>query len=130
MTRILGVDGARGGWMGALTRIDDVIGKIGLVITEPHQHERFVGEIVAQPLEEGGIVAFAHALPPHVLIDVGRVAELLPVRRQIGPERVIPREVIGGEIREDEQRSVFALTRDDLRGLVIEKEVGLDALAA
>jgi predicted RNase H-like nuclease len=26
MTRILGVDGARGGWMGALTRIDDVTG--------------------------------------------------------------------------------------------------------
>ena len=26
MTRILGVDGARGGWMGALTRTDDVMG--------------------------------------------------------------------------------------------------------
>jgi predicted RNase H-like nuclease len=26
MTRILGVDGTRGGWMGALTRIDDVTG--------------------------------------------------------------------------------------------------------
>ena len=26
MTRILGVDGARGGWMGALTRIDDMTG--------------------------------------------------------------------------------------------------------
>ena len=26
MTRILGVDGARGGWLGALTRTDDVMG--------------------------------------------------------------------------------------------------------
>src|ERR1700730_14377182 len=55
------------------------------------------------------------------------VAEIAPIRRQIRPEAVVPRKMIGGEIGENEQRAAAALALDHLCCLVVEKRVGLDA---
>src|SRR5262249_40053609 len=62
--------------------------------------------------------------------DMGRVAEVVPIRRQIRPEAVVPRKMIGGEIGENKQRAAAALALDHPRRLVIEKRVGLDAAHA
>jgi len=59
MTRILGVDGARGGWMGALTRIDDVIGVdvVWLTFTSIAQALALDADVVAVDMPIGLPVA-------------------------------------------------------------------------
>src|SRR5262245_24870854 len=93
-------------------RVDDAFGKIRLMISEAHQQKRFGREVVTETGEEGGIVALAQALPPQIFLDMGRVAEVAPIRRQIRPEAVVPRKMIGGEIGENKQRAAAALALD------------------
>jgi predicted RNase H-like nuclease len=55
MTRILGVDGARGGWMGALTRVDDVTGVdvVWLTLASIAQALAFDADVVAVDMPIG-----------------------------------------------------------------------------
>src|SRR5262249_39717921 len=100
------------------------------MISEAHQQKRFGREVVTETGEEGGIVALAQALPPQIFLDMGRVAEVAPIRRQIRPEAVVPRKMNGGEIGENKQRAAAALALDQPCGLVIEKEIRFDAARA
>jgi hypothetical protein len=50
-------------------RLDEVGSEVRLMITEPNQQERVVGEIPLQPLQELHIILRAHRLAPQILID-------------------------------------------------------------
>ena len=60
-------------------RIDDELGKIGLVIAEPHDQERLAGKFPLQPGDEILVVALGHRLPPQIFVDLGhRIAGIAP----------------------------------------------------
>ena len=94
------------------------------------QQERFAGKLPAQPIEQFRIGAKAHALPPQIFVDVGRIARRFPIRRQLGPPAVVPGVMVGGEIDEEKHRPLLALALDHAhRGVVVET-IGLDTVGA
>ena len=98
----------------------------GLMIAEPQHQEGLAGKVRRQPLLEVGVVARAERLAPDVLVDLGVVAEVAPVRRELRPQRVPPGEVIEDRIDEDEQRLIALLALDHLQGLIVVEAIGFD----
>ncbi len=110
--------------------LDQVRGEIRLMIAEPHQQERLVGEFALQPRQEFRIVLRAHRLPAQIFVDRRHVAQILPLRHQVGPVAVVPGKMIGGEIDENEHRAARVLLADHPRRSVEEETVGLDRFRA
>ena len=57
------------------------------MIAEANHQERLAGKVRRQPLLEVGVVACAERLAAEIFVDLGIVAELAPVRRELGPQR-------------------------------------------
>src|SRR5262249_57681421 len=80
-------------------------------------------------LESGkqrGIILRAQRLSPYVFIDIRSIAERAPVRRDFRAIGEVPREMIGGRVDEQEQRTVAMFARDDVDRPVEVKTVALE----
>src|SRR5262245_63883099 len=101
-----------------------------LVVAVAHDQERFGREFALQAIEQRRIVLRGHALAAHVFVDIGRVAKVAPVRRQLGSQPAVPGKMIGDSIDIKEERPVPALARDNLFCLVEIEAVALEILSA
>src|SRR5262245_3121883 len=110
----------------ANTGLEDLRGKFRCVIAVTDDQELLVREFALEASQEGGVVAHTERLAAQILVDAGRVAEALPLRRQLRAPAPIPRKVIGGEIDVDEGRAVAALACDDAGSRVVVIAVGLE----
>src|SRR5580658_10617665 len=110
--------------------LDQVRGEIRLMIAEPHQEERVVGELALQPRQKVRIVLRAERLPAQIFVNRRHVAQILPLRHQVGPIAVVPGEMIGGQIDEDEHRAARMFLADHPRRSVEEKTVRFDIFRA
>ena len=85
-------------------RVDDEMREVRLVVAEAHDQEGFRREVALQAIEQRRIILRGHALTAQIFVDIGRVAEIAPVRRQLGPQPAVPGKVIGDRVDEEEQR--------------------------
>src|SRR5215469_10554579 len=79
-----------------------------------------------QPPQKINVVLGAHRLTPQIFVDRRHVARILPLRHQIGPVAMVPGEVIGREINENEHRAVLVLFGDHSRCGIKEETVRFD----
>src|SRR4029077_20679479 len=95
------------------------------MIAEPNDQKSIVGEISFQPRPKLGVVLRAHRLAAQIFIDRRHIAEILPLRHQVGPIAMVPWEMICSEIDEEKHRPVSALFAYHACGGVEEEAVWL-----
>ena len=71
-----------------------------------------------------------HPLTADVLLNIGRVAEVAPFRRQFGTQARIPWKMIGHGVDVKEKRPIAAFTRDDFERPVEVVTVSLEVTRA
>src|SRR3546814_18023396 len=64
-------------------RIDDELGKVGLMVPKPHDQKRRAGKLTLEPSDKILVVTLGHRLPAQVLVDFGHcVAGIAPADRK------------------------------------------------
>src|SRR5262249_28466675 len=101
------------------------LGKQRLVVAEAHEQELLVGKFAPKPRFELSVVVHAHLLAAKVFVDLERVSRIDPAGHEIGTVVVIPGKVVGGEIDEDKDRTVAAISSDHLGGTVVKEDVSI-----
>src|SRR5262249_54066189 len=97
-------------------RIDDVLGKQRLVVAEADNEEALVRKLLRQPRAEFRVIFGAHGLAAQILVDLGAIAGIAPLRQPLGREAIAPRKMVGHGVDEEEQRPILALACDEARG--------------
>src|SRR5262245_59639717 len=89
------------------------------MIAKPHDEERLIRELYPQARDKVHVVAPAHFLASQIFVQVGTVAEIAPIGREIGPIWRVPWEVIGHRVNQQEQRGLAKLPGERARGDIV-----------
>ena len=79
------------------------------MIAVAHDQKRLGWKFPRQPRQQCAVVPRRHALAANVFLDIGRIAEITEVRRELGTQASVPREMIGDIVDVEEERPVAAL---------------------
>src|SRR5262245_43625158 len=113
-------------------RLDQMLGEIRLMVAIADDEKLLAWEIALEAAEERLVVALAHRLAAQIFVDLGHcIAGVAPVRgRQVLAERIVPGEMVRGQINVKEHRSAPALLFDHARGSVEIELIRLEDVAA
>ena len=103
---------------------------VAVMIAVSDDQERLARENLFKPLQEFAVVMGGHPLPANILLDIGRVAQIAPIRRKFGTQALVPREMIGDGIDINEKRAIAALALDKLGSSVEVKAIRLEITGA
>src|SRR5512134_953699 len=92
------------------------------MIAVANQHEALTRKLASEAFEKLLVLAHAESLASKIFVNHRAIAEILPFRSQFWTPAVIPREMIGGEINEEERRAPLGTLAFEHfhRGVVVE----------
>ena len=102
------------------------------MITIADNQEFLAREVALEARQEARIVALAHRLPAQIFVDLRhRVARVAPARGgELGMKRILPGEVVCGQIDIEKHRTLAALALDHAEGGIEVEPVRLERVAA
>src|SRR5205085_9548143 len=93
---------------------------------------RLAAQIVLQPRDELLVIALAHGLPAQPFVNFRHgIAGVAPVLgRELLVEWIVPGKMVGGEVREEKDRTAPVLARNHACSHVVVERIGLEHAAA